>query len=100
MGIISGMSACVCYSILYFFISKAENEFGEKTDEGMTLHSLAELDTSYIEDYPSAEAVFKSTPIEKLNGYLASRDISPVRHTLTVPWEEASERTNKTTLFP
>ena len=35
------------------------------------------------------------TPVEKLNAYLASRDISPVRHTLTVHWEEASERTKR-----
>ena len=35
------------------------------------------------------------TPVEKLNGYLASRDTSPVRHILTVPWNEASERTKR-----
>lgn len=81
--------------VILYYISKAENEFGEKTDEKMTMHSLAELDTSYIEDYSSAEAINKSTPIEKLNGYLASTDISPVRHTLTVPWEEVSERTKR-----
>ena len=35
------------------------------------------------------------TPVEKLNGYLASRDTSPVRHILTVPWNEASKRTKR-----
>ncbi|KXJ24888.1 hypothetical protein AC249_AIPGENE6783 [Exaiptasia diaphana] len=37
----------------------------------------------------------ESTSLEKLNSYLASPDISPVRHKLTVPWEEASERTKR-----
>ena len=36
-----------------------------------------------------------STPLTKLNEFLDSRDVSPVRHTLTVPWDEASERTRR-----
>ena len=32
---------------------------------------------------------------QKLNSFLASRDISPIRHRLTLPWEEASERTKR-----
>ena len=32
-------------------------------------------------------------PLTKLNEFLSSRDVSPVRHTVTVPWDEASERT-------
>ena len=31
----------------------------------------------------------------KLNEFLSSRDVSPVRHTVTVPWDEASERTRR-----
>lgn len=27
-------------------------------------------------------------PVEKLNAYLVPRDISPVRHTLKVPWRK------------
>lgn len=36
-----------------------------------------------------------STPLTKLNEFLDSRDVSPVRHTVTVPWDEASERTRR-----
>ena len=36
-----------------------------------------------------------STPLTKLNEYLNTRDVSPVRHTVTVPWDEASERTRR-----
>ena len=32
---------------------------------------------------------------EKLNSFLASRDISPIRHRLTLPWNQASERTKR-----
>lgn len=34
-----------------------------------------------------------STPLTKLNKFLDSRDVSPVRHTVTVPWDEMRERT-------
>jgi len=34
-----------------------------------------------------------STPLTNLNEFLDSRDISPVRHTVTISWDEASERT-------
>ena len=36
-----------------------------------------------------------STALTKLNEFLSSRDVSPVRHTVTVPWDEASERTRR-----
>ena len=36
-----------------------------------------------------------STPLTKLNEFLDSRDVSPVRHSVTVPWDEASERTRR-----
>lgn len=36
-----------------------------------------------------------STPREKLNLFLASRDISPIRHVMVTPWEEAAERTKR-----
>lgn len=35
------------------------------------------------------------TPREKLNKFLISRDISPIRHSLETPWAEASERTER-----
>ena len=36
-----------------------------------------------------------STPLTKLNEFLDNRDVSPVRNTVTVPWDEASERTRR-----
>ena len=35
------------------------------------------------------------TSREKLNTFLASRDISPIRHTLSTSWDEASTRTQR-----
>jgi hypothetical protein len=37
----------------------------------------------------------ESTPREILNSFLVARDISPIRHQLTAPWDEASERTKR-----
>ena len=36
-----------------------------------------------------------STPLTKLNEFLNTRDVSSVRHTVTVLWDEASERTRR-----
>ena len=36
----------------------------------------------------------RQSPREKLNDFLASRDISPIRHSLDKPWIEASEGQN------
>ena len=33
------------------------------------------------------------TPLEKMNQFLESKDISPVRYHITVPWTESSART-------
>ena len=37
----------------------------------------------------------ESTSLTKLNEFLESRDISPVRHAVSIPWKEASERTRR-----
>ena len=37
----------------------------------------------------------EATPREKLNSFLASRDISPIRCSMITPWNEASERTKR-----
>lgn len=37
----------------------------------------------------------EKSPKEKLNDYLCSRDISPIRNTLTKPWEMTSDRTKR-----
>lgn len=44
---------------------------------------------------PSEDNFETSTPREKLNLFLASRDISPIRHVMVTPWEEAAERTKR-----
>lgn len=36
-----------------------------------------------------------TSPRDKLNEYLESRDVSPIRHSLSTPWNEASERTKR-----
>ncbi len=35
------------------------------------------------------------TPLDSLNKFLESRDVSPVRHKLTKPWADCSERTKR-----
>ena len=43
---------------------------------------------------PRLKQVFTNRLLrEKLNEFLASRDISPIRHSLDKPWIDASERT-------
>ena len=44
---------------------------------------------------PSFSEEKRQSPREKLNDFLASRDISPIRHSLDKPWIEASERTKR-----
>ena len=36
-----------------------------------------------------------SSSLEKMNQFLESKDVSPVRHPVTVPWSEASSRTRR-----
>jgi hypothetical protein len=41
----------------------------------------------------SGETSGKQTSREMLNLFLASRDVSPIRNSLTIPWDKAAERT-------
>ena len=70
-----------------------------------TLHKF-EADTPIVgsiylpSDSESLQGSFQqSTPIDKsrstLNKFLISRDISPIRSSLQIPWSEASERTKR-----
>ena len=43
----------------------------------------------------SGEIKDKQTSRELLNQFLASRDVSPVRSSLTIPWDKAAERTKR-----
>lgn len=36
-----------------------------------------------------------SSPLEKMNQFLESKDVSPVRYPVSVPWSEASNRTRR-----
>ncbi|CAH3024552.1 unnamed protein product [Porites evermanni] len=35
------------------------------------------------------------SPQDLLNKFLIAKDVSPIKHSLTIPWEEASERTKR-----
>ena len=51
------------------------------------------LESSLYE--PSFGEEITVTPRKKLNKFLISRDISPIRHSLETPWAEASENTKR-----
>ena len=70
-----------------------------QTPQGPT-RDAAETPTSFYQPSesfttPSGDHFGKSTSREKLNLFLASRDISPIRHVMVTPWEEAAERTKR-----
>ena len=65
-------------------------------------HDLLEQETSLylpstlLEETETSATVMKSEePIEHLNSFLRSRDVSPIRYTLKTPWNDASGRTRR-----
>ena len=70
-----------------------EEEEQEDHEVSFTPVSSPMLESSLYE--PSFVEEKSSTPRKKLNEFLISRDISPIRHSLETPWEEASERTKR-----
>ena len=63
-------------------------------------------ESTYLPDVESAESEVEepSCPdrksesdeaLKKMNDFLAYRDVSPVRHKLSVPWDSAHERTKR-----
>ena len=46
-------------------------------------------------DNPSSAQSDQKRPAEALNVYLHSRDVSPIRSSLSTPWKEAGERTKR-----
>ena len=50
--------------------------------------------STILTDRPS-RARIRVTLLEKMNDFLRSKDISPVRYPLKIPWEEASERARR-----
>jgi len=65
----------------------------EPYEVSFTSKSRPTLEASIYE--PSFAEEKSGSPREKLNEFLASRDISPIRHSLEKPWMEASERTKR-----
>lgn len=51
-------------------------------------------DASYL-SVTAEEPETDASPKEKLNAFLCSRDISPIRHSLSLPYEQTSERTKR-----
>ena len=51
--------------------------------------------SSYVLSETQDSDIPTSKPLEKLNAFLESRDVSPVRYPLKTQWEEASERTRR-----
>ena len=87
-------------------ISTSESPVAEKTPSTLLLIDLQTPATSVFSQIPATSAsVYSPTeddpltsewkPLEKLNSFLESRDISPVRHPMKTQWEEASERTKR-----
>ena len=72
-----------------------EEDEEEKEDEEVSFTPMSRpiLETSIYE--PSFSGEKTQSPRDKLNEFLASRDISPIRHSLGTPWQEASDRTKR-----
>ena len=76
------------------FEEEGEEEEEQEEDEvSFTPVSSPMLEGSLYE--PSFVEEKSATPRKKLNEFLISRDISPIRHSLETPREEASERTKR-----
>ena len=72
-----------------------EEDEEEKEDEEVSFTPMSRLilETSIYK--PSFSGEKTQSPRDKLNEFLASRDISPIRHSLGTPWQEASDRTKR-----
>ena len=86
-------------------MSTSESPVAENTPSSLFLIDPQTPATSVFSQTP-AISVYSPTdvddpltsewkPLKKLNSFLESRDISPVRHPMKIQWEEASERTKR-----
>ena len=63
---------------------------------GIELEISLYLPSTILDDTEtSARGIECEKPIERLNNFLKSRDISPIRYSLKTPWNEASGRTKR-----
>lgn len=53
------------------------------------------VESLYSPESSEYSTVVDEAPLQKLNSFLESRDISPVRYPLKTPWEDASARTKR-----
>jgi len=86
---------------------EAEITFGPTLQSPTSPASICDITDTPMSLYQPCEASFTSTvtctgetttisaPREKLNAFLTSRDVSPVRYPLSTPWEDASDRTKR-----
>ncbi|KAK3727221.1 hypothetical protein QZH41_020358 [Actinostola sp. cb2023] len=73
--------------------SPSHSTFSTLSDTPMSLCETFEVSSTTLTEDKSFAIDF--TPKEKLNAFLASRDTSPIRRTLSTPWDEASGRTKR-----
>ena len=66
-------------------VTPGESSYAQPSSESSSEVSFDDIDTEHA----------LSKPVEALNTYLVSRDLSPIRPQLTIPWETAGERTKR-----
>ena len=64
------------------------------TDKRRSLYVPPEISSEHSNGEGIQEVPLQSST-HLLNSFLAKRDISPIRRTLTTPWAEASQRTKR-----
>ncbi|CAH3106013.1 unnamed protein product [Pocillopora meandrina] len=69
-------------------ISKAHDLLEQETSLYLPSTLLEEIETS-------TTGMKSEEPIDHLNSFLRSRDVSPIRYTLKTPWNDASGRTRR-----
>ena len=66
-------------------VTPGESFYVQPSSESSSEVSFDDIDTEHA----------LSKPVEALNTYLVSRDLSSIRSQLTIPWETAGERTKR-----
>ena len=77
-------------------MSTSESSVGEGTPSSLFLNDPQTPATSVYSPTDVDDPLTSEwKPLEKLNSFLESMDISPLRHPMKTQWEEASERTKR-----
>ncbi len=99
-----------CNIKMYFSINKDDDEITFKIESETSIpytpqsSGITELEDSQASFYQPTEISIdlsreegrdKQNSKEKLNSFLTSRDVSPIRNSLTIPWDKATERTKR-----